>query len=319
MGSTNNSHRSYDDGDVSSISKDFEPSRQASLYGKRKVVKIGFCEIPLFWANLLFAFVAVAGQVGQNVSLPLWIDSVMNGNHSGKSVDSYFVLSFASLSFVIVFGLGTLFTKIFSPQDLGETEKRFPHLLLFLVGLCDALNGALVVFASKGSRTPPYLQAILGNFMIPLTILFRVLIVRKKPTLLKLSCGIIVVVGLFICLIPTIFPKVDPKAEKKKNEAEGVSRVMWPIIFMLGFVPAAIMNVLEERGVKMENRSSKKGINLLYFLFWTSSYQLLCVGVLFWLDILPWYGYVSNIQEFGENWWFGVQCFFGAAGCDYRS
>lgn len=224
MGSTNNSHRSYDDGDVSSISKDFEPSRQASLYGKRKVVKIGFCEIPLFWANLLFAFVAVAGQVGQNVSLPLWIDSVMNGNHSGKSVDSYFVLSFASLSFVIVFGLGTLFTKIFSPQDLGETEKRFPHLLLFLVGLCDALNGALVVFASKGSRTPPYLQAILGNFMIPLTILFRVLIVRKKPTLLKLSCGIIVVVGLFICLIPTIFPKVDPKAEKKKKTKPKVFR-----------------------------------------------------------------------------------------------
>lgn len=69
----------------------------------------------------------------------------------------------------------------------------------------------------------------------------------------------------------------------------------------------------------MESQSSKKGINLLYFLFWTSSYQLLCVGLLFWLDILPWYGNVSNIQEFGENWWFGVQCFFGAAGCDSTS
>ena len=44
------------------------------------------------------------------------------------------------------------------------------------------------------------------------------------------------VVGLFICLIPTIFPEVDPKAEKRKNDAQGVSRVMWPIIFMLGFV-----------------------------------------------------------------------------------
>ena len=173
MGYTSSSHPSYEDGDVSRIStEDFEPSRLTSPYGKRKKVKIGFCEIRLFWANLFFAFLAVAGQVGQNVSLPLWIDSV-NGNHSGKSVDSYFVLSFASLSFVLIFGLGTLFIKIFSPQDLGETEKRFPHLLLFLVGFCDSLNGALVVFASKGSRTPPYLQAILGNFMIPLTILIR--------------------------------------------------------------------------------------------------------------------------------------------------
>ena len=64
------------------------------------------------------------------------------------------------------------------------------------------------------------------------------LIVRKRPTLLKLLCGLAVVVGLFVCLIPTIFPSVDPKAEKTKTEAHGVSRVMWPVIFMLGFVSA---------------------------------------------------------------------------------
>ena len=172
MSSSSISYPIYEDSDMSSISKHFDSSRPTSLYRKRNVVKIGFCEIRLYWANLLFAFVAIAGKVVENVSLPLWIDSV-NGNHSGKSVDSYFVLSFASLSFVIIFGLGTLFIKIFSPQALGETEKRFPHLLLFLVGFCHALSGALVVFASKGSRTPPYLQAILGNFMIPWTILFR--------------------------------------------------------------------------------------------------------------------------------------------------
>ena len=150
-------------------------SRPTSLHEKpRKTVKIGRVEIPLFCANLIFAFFAVVGSVGQNVTLPLWTDSTKeNENLSGGSVDCYFVLSFASLSFVVIFGLGTLFIQIFSPQDIGETEKRFPHLLLFLVGFCDSLNGSMVVFASKGSRTPPYLQAILGNFGIPLTILFR--------------------------------------------------------------------------------------------------------------------------------------------------
>ena len=151
--------------------RESEPG-QKSRYGTRKTVQIGFCEVPLFLANLIFAFLAVAGQVGQNVSLPLWVDST-NGNTSGPTVDSYFVLSFASLSFVIIFGFGTLIIRIISPGDLGETERRFPHRLLFLVGLCDALNGVLVVFASPGSRTPPYLQAILGNFLIPLTVLFR--------------------------------------------------------------------------------------------------------------------------------------------------
>ena len=157
---------------VQSFTSNYGPSRTVPINERPKTVKLGFFEIPLFLANLLFAFLTVIGQVGQNVSLPLWTDST-NEKTTGQSVDSYFVLSFASLSFVIIFGLGTLFLRIFSPEDIGETEKRFPRSLLFLVGLCDALNGALVVFASKGSRTPPYLQAILGNFTIPLTLLFR--------------------------------------------------------------------------------------------------------------------------------------------------
>ena len=66
-------------------------------------------------------------------------------------------------------------------------------------------------------------------------------------------------------------------------------------------LPEAVVNVLEERGVKMENKKSKKGVNLVYFLFWVSSYQLLCVALFFWADILPWYGNVDNIDEFGRK------------------
>ena len=159
-------------------------SRPASLHEKqRKTVKIGPVEMPLFCRNLIFAFFALFGAVGQSVTLPLWNDSTKENEHlSGRSVDCYFVLSFASMSFVVIFGLGTLFIRIFSPQDIGETEKRFPHLLLFLVGLCDSLNGSMIVFAAKGSRTPPYLQAILGNFGIPMTILFRWVISRIYRT-----------------------------------------------------------------------------------------------------------------------------------------
>ena len=65
------------------------------------------------------------------------------------------------------------------------------------------------------------------------------------------------------------------------------------------------MNVLEERGVKLEiteSKGSKKGINLVYFLFWTSLYQLLCVSLFFWADFLPWYGQVDNIKEFGKKY-----------------
>ena len=64
------------------------------------------------------------------------------------------------------------------------------------------------------------------------------------------------------------------------------------------------MNVIIERGVKMENQISRRRINLTYFLFWTSLYQLICVGLLFWIDILPWYGYVDSISEFGRKYVF---------------
>ena len=80
----------------------------------------------------------------------------------------------------------------------------------------------------------------------------------------------------------------------------------------LSKVPSAIMNVLEEKGVKMENKTSSKGINLVYFLFWTSLYQLLCVSSLFWLDILPWYGYVHNVKEFGKKYVCLFACLFVA-------
>ena len=61
------------------------------------------------------------------------------------------------------------------------------------------------------------------------------------------------------------------------------------------------MIVLEERGVKMENKGLEKGVNLVYFLFWTTSYESLCVALLFWANILPWYGNVDNINEFGRK------------------
>jgi len=135
---------------------------------------------------------------------------------------------------------------------------------------------------------------------------------------LKLNCGIVVVVGLSICLIPTIFPQVDPKAGNDPVSTpltDDVSRVMWPIIFMLGCLPEAIMHVLEERGVKLENESSQEQINLVYFLFWTSFYELLCICFLFWTDILPWYGDLDHIKNFGSTWGCGIRCFFGGAGC----
>jgi len=281
---------------------------------ENRYVKIGFFSLPIFWANLFFGFLAVAGHVGQKVALPLWVDAT-NSMSSEFKVDSYFVVSFASLLFVIIFGLGTLYLIVFKPGTIGETERKFPQTLLAQVGIFDGMNGIIVVFACSGTRTAPYLQAILGNFIIPLTILIRYIMLRKRPTLRKFICGILVVVGLFICLLPSIFPSMSHDSSGGPDGATGIGKVLWPICFMLGFVPAALMNVIQEKSLKLQTRGAGNGVNIIYFLFTTSVYQLLTVGLLFWTDIIPQFGYVKNINDFGRSYWFGLRCFFGGANC----
>jgi len=67
-------------------------------------------------------------------------------------------------------------------------------------------------------------------------------------------------------------------------------------------------SVLGERGLKMQEEMSRRGINLLYFLFWISTYEFLCVAsALVWVDILPTSGNTnttqdtSNIEEYARK------------------
>ena len=62
------------------------------------------------------------------------------------------------------------------------------------------------------------------------------------------------------------------------------------------------MNVIEEKSLKLESVTSSRGINLVYFLFWTSVYQLLTVGLFFWADIIPGFGNSKDISEFAQKY-----------------
>lgn len=287
-------------------------------YEERRVFNIGSWEFDLLWINLLFAFVVVVGDVGQDISLHLyWLSSSKESTKRCQVIDSYFVLSFGSLSSFVIFGLGALFIRIVFPRHLGENEKSFPQFSLSLIGLCSALNEALAVFAIGTTRTPLYLQIILGTLTIPLTVLFRRLILRKKPTCRKLLCaGVVTIVPVVFGLIPLIsYPTLKADFDQTSKE-DTQSKVLWPLVFAISFVPAAIMNVLEEKAVKKQNEMSRRGINLFYFFCWISFYQLVCTGLMFWVNIIPWFGNACSIQDFGEKWRCGAKCFFGAAGCD---
>ena len=131
--------------------------------------------------NLIFAALAIIGQVGENVSLPLWAGAVSsncsvhkaeNSDITGE-MDPFFILSFGSFSFVIIFGTLTLINFVVYRKSITKEDLTFPQWQFMLIGICDALNGIFVVFASPSARTAPFLQAILGNIIIPLTIVMR--------------------------------------------------------------------------------------------------------------------------------------------------
>ena len=177
------------DSSLNSFPKEHEPLINNSAYllyrdQERPLGSSASCCSLSSVATMLFAFVTVTGQVTQYVTLPLWIDSTSTSSSSTSSsslnetvnwkptLDGYFVVSFASFSFVIVFGLVMVCIDFILPNYLVKTDWRYRRLLLS-VGFLYGVAAIFIVFSSSGSRTPPYLQAILGNFSIPITLLLR--------------------------------------------------------------------------------------------------------------------------------------------------
>ena len=62
-------------------------------------------------------------------------------------------------------------------------------------------------------------------------------------------------------------------------------------------VPAALMNVMEEKSMK----DSRK-VDPFYFLFLSAFYQLITAALLFWTDIIPGFGMTDGIHEFGSKY-----------------
>lgn len=253
-------------------------------------------------ASILLAVGVILGQTGQGVTLPIFADSI-----GAAGSTPYFVVWFASLAFVVILGAVNAVMQMISPRD----REAKPGMLTLdfqkgpiVIGLCDALNGMMVVFASPSSRTPPYLQALLGNFTVPLTIIVRAALLRKTPRPRQILVAAMVFSGLFVSLIPSIFGSVG-------SDATGSGSLIWSIWFMLGFLPAVFMNVIEEDSLVKEHSET----NVTTFVFWLNFWQLVFVSIFFWVDIVPGYGMSNGVLDWVEHMRNGLACIAGNNGC----
>ena len=66
----------------------------------------------------------------------------------------------------------------------------------------------------------------------------RFILLRKRPTLIKLICAIVVFLGLILSLVP-VMSEMDKSTTEGKDEylqQKLVARILWPLCFMFGFV-----------------------------------------------------------------------------------
>ncbi|XP_041378008.1 uncharacterized protein LOC121390290 [Gigantopelta aegis] len=234
-----------------------------------------------------------------NVSLPIVADAMISAGG-----DPFILLVGVGFIFPFVFGLLIMIMRCTLIPSLSLKPCAGWRVLL-LVGFLVTMNGIMVVFASDSSRTPPYLQAILQTTIIPYTVVCRYLILRKGISLRRLVCTIVVLVGLFITTEPQIWG-LDGSGGSSSGSISAINRVVWPMIFALGFLPVGIFGVICERELQKEQSGS------LTFIFWTQIYQFITIVLMFWVDFIPWFGMASNPSEFLDRLKSGLGCMFSS-------
>jgi len=164
-----------------------------------------------------------------------------------------------------------------------------------------------VVYASPLNHTSGPLQAILGQTIIPFTLLVTPRVMERTYERNQIFGAVIVLFGAFYAMIPLFKHYHDGDAQTENGEW------WWPLIFVLGQLPAALMNIIQEKTQKDFHQETKARFSVIYFQFGESFYQLLSFSCLFWFDLLPNYGNADgNLSNFNELFKLGFQCFFGA-------
>lgn len=255
----------------------------------------------------------------QSTSVPLWINSF--GPYLGGP---YFILWFSSAIYVLVFFVATVVIVIIAKVRYNRGNGPPPRLrtdlrtmgIYMLIGFFDAVNGLLIIYASSPSRTPPILQAIFPNISVLYSIAAtRFFIPQKKNidyfTWKPLVCLVLILVSIFMNILPDILNSVP--------FSSGNDPVAWTIIFVVGIAPGVIYNVLQEKVLGEGSGNVLQTIlDSVWMLFWGCMFQFLVVLFFFWVDILPWYGYSSSIEDFVSHVYSSILCFFGGLDCSFN-
>ena len=128
-----------------------------------------------------FTLLLILCRLAVLILMPLWIDN-SQPDVNASSQDPLTAINVTFPYFLAVAGTATqlafwgpvlLVIWLVFPSKITEKEKRYPMKWLVIPGSLQATSSILMNYSASGSRTPPYLQAVLNNFNIPLQFAIR--------------------------------------------------------------------------------------------------------------------------------------------------
>eukprot|EP00035_Acanthoeca_spectabilis_P028317 m.470077 g.470077 ORF g.470077 m.470077 type:complete len:372 (-) comp29386_c0_seq1:62-1177(-) len=235
----------------------------------------------------------ICGQAAQNVSAPLWAGRLARG--PDDCPDAFVMFLIMILWYPVLFAFASLVGELVEQRPLFSFLSRFKladHRIILLTGLCDALNGALVIPASPTERTPAVVAALIMSTTLLPTIVLKHFYFGVQTTRHYCTTKFATIVVVYSCAAYTV---VYTPVEREKQLGE---QVHWWLIFFVGSILGQFYNVQQELSFKQWGLDTMS--DFMAYLFWQTFYLMLWGwGPLIWMDVVP---------NFGDAAEHGLQC-----------
>jgi hypothetical protein len=289
--------------------------------------------------TLLAAAAAVGGASVQNISLVWWTSS---------GISAFAVLFMGCLYFLIAFlvliGVRAILSggdwMMFMPSHDWEQNALFVWpkkgqdwtmmQLTFVIGLLGTANSMMNVYASPPNRTPPLVQTVLLNagvlFAVPLSKCFlgdKKVYLSRKP----IAAAFLIMSSVTISLLPSILfanagpppvgaedPSTDHPFVAPDKGGTGINPLLWSLVYLFSNLPWAADCIVEQAfllraGAHDDDMpASELATVTLRLLFWQALWQVVIIWLVFYIDLLPWFGFSHTFDEFRKNTVQGIVC-----------
>ena len=95
-------------------------------------------------------------------------DITLNSTDLKREIDPYFCALSQALFTTLFYGSGYVIILLFFPKKITSKERTYPHSQIVATGVAQAMGSTFMNLCLSGTRTAPYLVALLGNFLVPI-------------------------------------------------------------------------------------------------------------------------------------------------------